>query len=130
MIVHSNLKEFDAYSIVDIPVVPDAHVIVSGHDEMRSRDDHPKTLALGQDTVQMVQALSSTWADATLQDVAKQMLAGSGQPVTGFGNSGNDAWVSHLTSVMCIDPYNFNSLVAHGDFLDQYVTSSHAITVL
>ena len=38
MIVHSNLKEFDEYSIVDIPVVPDAHVIVSAqHDAQLGR---------------------------------------------------------------------------------------------
>lgn len=42
----------------------------------------------------IVQALSSDWAGASLQDTAKQMLAGSGQRIDGFGNSGNDAYVS------------------------------------
>lgn len=29
MLIHSNLKDFDEYSLVDLPVVVDAHVIVS-----------------------------------------------------------------------------------------------------
>lgn len=29
MLIHSNLKQFDEYSLVDLPVVVDAHVIVS-----------------------------------------------------------------------------------------------------
>lgn len=83
LVIHSNLREYDEYTLVELPVVKEDHVI---------------------DTLQLVKALSSDWADATLEDAAKRMLAGSGQRITGFGNSGNDAWWHLETFLTLIGP--------------------------
>lgn len=84
LIIHSAQKELGLYKLLDLPV----HQTDGQHQFVF-------------DTSQLMAALSDEYESMSLRDMSRAILKGSGEPIVGFGNSGNDAVYNLETFLTC-----------------------------